>query len=476
MKKIQYLALGLLTSLSVWGTPAQAAMESFESLALQPDLRQRQENRLIEEGRKWQNSTQPAPERLFAETQMHVFLSPRHASLRPLFQKMLAARPLSADPQAQELHYYQLLNMDPQNASYRQQLAGLLIKKHPGYSQAQVQQAYRHLNDAFNAWDEGKVSQALQLFKFAALPNSPELTAIYAHHLRDSGQPAEALRVVQGFKGPRNYLHWFDDLEAQLQTALKMNSLDKLTPRDQVQTALNVGELQKADGLIKTLPEGPEKHWFRAKWFEKRGQYHPAYKEYMAYYQGSWAPQMQGFVPVVYKAQLEDINSLELIAQKFRTSVELIRRVNQAYPYDWVETYRMLVIPVVPHSLHWPTHGYVSSHYGYRLHPIRGTWRLHEGLDIETLAGVPAQAAQGGNVLQAGYDRACGHMLRINHPALKINTVYCHGAKLNVKKGAAVNRAQQVMVTGNTGSSSASNHLHFGVQQNGVYTDPMDWL
>jgi len=481
VKSISKLCLQSLLALSALhlAQPADSATSAeYEALVKQSDHRKRQENRILEEAQRWAKNNRAPEARLLDEVRMHVNLSPRHRVLRPILERMLAAaQPAQSTPQWQELYYYRLLNLDPQNKAYQTKLAALLRAKHGGASAEQVSQAYRWLNDGFNRWDEGKTKEALQLFKQAALPKSPELNAIYAYHLRDSGQIEEAKAVLEKFAGQRDYLDWID------QTLTEINSAEtvvnaRFPEEDKLAARIKLGELARADQVIKGMSESPMKHWHRAKWFEKQGQYHPASKEYQAYYQGRWRKELSGFVPVVYKAQLEDINSLDLIALKFRTSTELIRKVNQNYPYDWVETYRMLVIPVIRHDLTWPTPvtGYVSSHFGYRLHPIRGTWRLHEGIDIETAPGTPAFGTASGTVAKAWYDSACGNTLRIQHPNLGIQAVYCHGEKLLVKANQAVKPGTKVMITGNTGSSSASNHLHFGVMKNGAYTDPMDWL
>lgn len=466
------LAIALLTLLPA---PGFAATDSFGQLVNTPDYRNRYQNRIEQELQRWQGS-KPDPQ-LYDDVRMLFNLSPRHRSLRPAFSKMVAAN-APAGIQDQELNYYRLLNLEPRNEAYRRKLSELSLRKHGGYSAAEVSTAYRFLNDAFNAWDEQNYDQALRLFKQAHLPKSPELTALYASHLRDRGQDEAARKLLAGFTGERGYLGWIDGLSLQLRAAESVLA-SALPESDRITAWLTMGKLSLADEAIERLPEGPTRHWHRAKWLEKQGRYHEASAEYHAYAKGLWAGDQahyKGFVPVVYKAQLEDVNSLDLIALKFRTTPELIRRANQNWQHDWVETYRMLVIPVASHELRWPTTGYVSSHFGYRLHPIRGTWRLHEGIDIETRPGVQANAAATGTVVQAYFDKECGNVIRMQHAEPGLRTVFCHGQKLLVANGARVEVGKPVMVTGNTGTSSASNHLHFGVQLNGVFVDPMDWL
>ena len=42
-----------------------------------------------------------------------------------------------------------------------------------------------------------------------------------------------------------------------------------------------------------------------------------------------------------------------------------------------------------PGVLGWPVNGRVSSPYGYRIHPIFGTRKLHTGIDIAASSGTP---------------------------------------------------------------------------------------
>lgn len=471
------LGLVLVSAASAVTLPAWSqSVDDFQRLVRQPDYRQRQHSRIREELRRWRNGAQAPAERLWQETRAHFNLNPRDPELRGALLRMLqqrhAARALS--PQAEELYYYQLLNLEPRNSVYRDKLAALLLQKHGGHSPAEVRQAYQRLNDALNTWDKRQYDRALQLFRQARLPRSAELTAIVAAHLRDRGHFDEAHKLLSSFAGDRSYLNWIDESLKALQASQRIVN-SSFAESDKLMARIQLGHLSQAEMAIKAQPDGPMKHWYQAKWLEKQASYHSAAAEYRAYYQQRWSQQMPGFVPVVYKAQLEDVNSLDLIALKFRTSPELIRQVNEAWPHDWVETYRMLIVPVPRREMAWPTTGYVSSHFGYRLHPIRGTWRLHEGLDIETLKGVKATAPLPGKVMQAGYDSGCGNLIRLQHADPALRTVFCHGERLLQRQGAQLQQGQDVLVTGTTGAS-ASIHLHFGVQLNGVYSDPMDWL
>lgn len=428
---------------------------------------------LVQEVQQWKKQGQKPNTALLAKVREQFNLNPRDTKTRQALKELYAAS-TAGSLQEKELNTYRLLNLDPQNVGYRNSLSRLLYQKHGGASQTQVKEAYRHLNDAFNAWDAGKIEAALDLFQKARLAKSAELNAILAYHLRDAGKVAEAKAVLSNFKGDKSYLNAFADMQKQINQAEQVIA-SRLPESEKLLARLHLGQYDAITTALNNLEPSPQRSWLEAKFHEKRGEYHPASRAYLDYYQRKHLDKMPGYTPVIYKAQLEDVNSLDLIALKFRTSPALIRQVNQLQQQEWVDTYRMLIVPVKPRLLHFPTTGYVSSHFGYRLHPIRGTWRLHEGVDIETLPGVDAEAAHNGKVLQAMFDKACGNMVKLSHAELGINTAYCHGEKLKVKAGQEVQQGQSVIETGNTGAS-ASNHLHFGVQQKGTYIDPMDWL
>lgn len=54
--------------------------------------------------------------------------------------------------------------------------------------------------------------------------------------------------------------------------------------------------------------------------------------------------------------------------------------------------------------LQWPVKGKyrISSHYGYRNHPLSGKKKFHSGVDIAVELATPVYAAGSGNVIYAG--------------------------------------------------------------------------
>lgn len=67
-----------------------------------------------------------------------------------------------------------------------------------------------------------------------------------------------------------------------------------------------------------------------------------------------------------------------------------------------------------------------------------------------------------------------GNWIKIDH-SNGIKTVYMHNSELLVTKGQQVKQGDIIALSGNTGISSGP-HLHFGVEVNGEYVNPRDYV
>lgn len=130
--------------------------------------------------------------------------------------------------------------------------------------------------------------------------------------------------------------------------------------------------------------------------------------------------------------------------------------------------------PPSAYGMQWPVVGPVTSEYGYRIHPVYGTRKLHSGLDVSAPKGTPISAAQGGTVLLAGVQGGYGNVVIVDHGD-GVSTLYGHMSKINVSKGQQVNRGDIVGLVGATGTATG-NHLHFEVRINGEATNPRPYL
>ena len=116
----------------------------------------------------------------------------------------------------------------------------------------------------------------------------------------------------------------------------------------------------------------------------------------------------------------------------------------------------------------------VSSQYGYRIHPISGTRKLHSGIDYAAPHGTAIYAGDDGVVLTSGWVNGYGYTVTINHGSGYV-TLYAHCSSLLVKSGQSVKRGQTIAKVGSTGNSTG-NHLHFEVRVNGKAVNPAGYL
>ena len=116
----------------------------------------------------------------------------------------------------------------------------------------------------------------------------------------------------------------------------------------------------------------------------------------------------------------------------------------------------------------------ISSPFGWRIHPIDGTKKLHTGTDFAGPNGVPVVAVADGVVTHASNMGGYGQTVMIDHGSGVI-TLYGHNSAITVTAGQTVKGGQLIAKVGSTGNSTGP-HSHFEVRQNGEYTDPMSWI
>ncbi|MEA3404327.1 MAG: peptidoglycan DD-metalloendopeptidase family protein [Pseudomonadota bacterium] len=105
----------------------------------------------------------------------------------------------------------------------------------------------------------------------------------------------------------------------------------------------------------------------------------------------------------------------------------------------------------------------VSSSYGWRTHPVKGTKQFHRGIDYRGEKGAPVISTADGVVEYAGYHKKSGfgNYIIVSH-ANGFKTHYGHLSRLDVKTGEFVKQGQVIAGIGSTGLSSG-NHLHYEV-------------
>ena len=116
----------------------------------------------------------------------------------------------------------------------------------------------------------------------------------------------------------------------------------------------------------------------------------------------------------------------------------------------------------------------MASGYGYRIHPIYKTRKLHAGMDFSAKSGTPIYATGDGKISKVRKSRkGYGNHVIIDH-GYGYKTLYAHMIKYIVRKGQKVKRGEVIGYVGSTGTSVAP-HLHYEVHKDGRKINPVNF-
>jgi len=125
-----------------------------------------------------------------------------------------------------------------------------------------------------------------------------------------------------------------------------------------------------------------------------------------------------------------------------------------------------------------PVPGYVTSPFGWRIHPIYGYRGFHDGVDFHAPCGSPVRSVGDGTVISKVWSDVYGNRLfvdlgRVNGKSM--TAVYNHLDSYTVSDGQRVTRGSVIAGAGNTGWSTGC-HLHLTILVNGNPANPMDYM
>lgn len=116
----------------------------------------------------------------------------------------------------------------------------------------------------------------------------------------------------------------------------------------------------------------------------------------------------------------------------------------------------------------------VASGYGWRIHPIYKTEKMHTGMDFTAPVGTPIFATGNGTISKVEMDgRGYGNNVLINH-GYGYETLYGHMSKIIVRPGQKIKRGDMIGYVGNSGTSTGP-HLHYEVRKNGNPVNPVNF-
>ena len=102
---------------------------------------------------------------------------------------------------------------------------------------------------------------------------------------------------------------------------------------------------------------------------------------------------------------------------------------------------------------------YITSEFGWRVHPITGEERYHAGVDLAYPEGSDCPTFMDGTVVETGYDEGGYGNYIVVQDANGNQTVYGHLSSIGVSQGQTVSRGDVIGSTGNTGAYTGP-HLH----------------
>ncbi len=180
--------------------------------------------------------------------------------------------------------------------------------------------------------------------------------------------------------------------------------------------------------------------------------------------------------------KVERGDALSLLSKKYGTDMQTIKLANNL-KNDRIYEGQELIIPHITSnqkfklekgSIIWPVLGRITSPFGWRTHPIRGSRDFHNGIDIAVPVGTNIRAVASGTVTQSGWLGGFGKTVVIKHNS-GVKTLYAHNSRLLVSAGVEVQLGEVIALSGSTGISTGP-HLHFTIMVDNDPVDPKKYL
>lgn len=122
-----------------------------------------------------------------------------------------------------------------------------------------------------------------------------------------------------------------------------------------------------------------------------------------------------------------------------------------------------------PFTIDWKAK--ITSRFGWRIHPVLGYEKFHNGIDIGMPAGTEIHACSTGKVIAATYSNTAGNYVVVQDET-GYTTHYMHMTSYNVSVGQVVKHGDIIGKVGSTGRSTGP-HLHLGIKDaSGEWLNP----
>lgn len=165
-------------------------------------------------------------------------------------------------------------------------------------------------------------------------------------------------------------------------------------------------------------------------------------------------------------------DSLLILSQnRAHEKKEYSKKENSFTKYDFVEEPKETVSKIVMPIRNGIT---ITSSYGTRTHPIFGTKKMHNGIDLKANYE-NVYSVMDGVVTAAGWDpKGGGNYMKVKH-FNRFETSYLHLSEMYYRPGQKVTAGYVIAKSGNSGNSTGP-HLHFSVKEFGQSINPARFL
>ena len=126
-----------------------------------------------------------------------------------------------------------------------------------------------------------------------------------------------------------------------------------------------------------------------------------------------------------------------------------------------------ITIPASAKGINLP----ITSHYGWRQHPITGEYRFHTGIDLGYDHGTVIVSVLDGLVVFAGNYGGYGKTVIVAHKNNR-HSLYAHCHRLDVAKGDFIKKGERIGLVGASGNVTGP-HLHLEWWIDGKYANPL---
>ena len=152
---------------------------------------------------------------------------------------------------------------------------------------------------------------------------------------------------------------------------------------------------------------------------------------------------------------------------KIKNNTQIQHPINISDEKEWMPSLSKIVMPLKSNL-------YITSGYGSRIHPIFGSLKMHNGIDLKANYE-DVHAVLDGIITEAGWDsKGGGNYIKIKH-FNRFETSYLHLSEIYYKVGEKVRAGFIIGKSGNTGNSTGP-HLHFAVKEFGQSINPYHFL